>query len=464
MAALQNGAKLFVNYCLNCHPAAFMRYNRLRDIGLTEQQIKDNLMFTGAKVGDTMKVALDAKDAKDWFGAAPPDLTVIARSRSAPGQGSGADYLYTYLRTYYRDDTKATGWNNLAFPSVGMPHVLWELQGEQRAVFADEKDPHDPAKTVHVFKGFEQITPGTLSAEDYNLAVADLVAFLQWMSEPNAEQPRAPGRVGAAVPGGLHRHRLAPERGLSGRTSSSVRCSPGRAAGRVSAAGPAVPAAFVVFPGPPAAPPEPRADAMMVLYSGTTCPYSHRCRFVLFEKGMDFEIRDVDLFAKPEDIALMNPYNEVPILVERDLILYESHIINEYIDERFPHPQLMPGDPVARARVRLFLFNFEKELFSHVNLLEGRGVKATEKQLEKARDQIRDRLTQLAPIFLKNKYMLGDDFSMLDVAIAPLLWRLDYYGIDLSKNAVPLLKYAERIFSRPAYIEALTPSEKVMRK
>ena len=115
---------------------------------------------------------------------------------------------------------------------------------------------------------------------------------------------------------------------------------------------------------------------MMVLYSGTTCPYSHRCRFVLFEKGMDFEIRDVDLFAKPEDIALMNPYNEVPILVERDLILYESHIINEYIDERFPHPQLMPGDPVARARVRLFLFNFEKELFAHVNVLEGRGIKA----------------------------------------------------------------------------------------
>ena len=204
---------------------------------------------------------------------------------------------------------------------------------------------------------------------------------------------------------------------------------------------------------------------MMVLYSGTTDPYSHRCRFVLFEKGMDFEIRDVDLFAKPEDIALMNPYNEVPILVERDLILYESHIINEYIDERFPHPQLMPGDPVARARVRLFLFNFEKELFAHVNLLEGRGgLKATDRQLERARSSIRERLTQLAPIFLKNKYMLGDDFSMLDVAIAPLLWRLDYYGIDLSKNAAPLLKYAERIFSRPAYIEALTPSEKVMRK
>jgi RNA polymerase-associated protein len=124
----------------------------------------------------------------------------------------------------------------------------------------------------------------------------------------------------------------------------------------------------------------------------------------------------------------------------------------------------MPGDPVARARVRLFLLNFEKELFTHVNVLESRGVKPTDKQLERARAQIKDRLTQLAPIFMKNKYMLGDDFSMLDVAIAPLLWRLDYYGIDMSKNAMPLLKYAERIFSRPAYIEALTPSEKVMRK
>ena len=203
---------------------------------------------------------------------------------------------------------------------------------------------------------------------------------------------------------------------------------------------------------------------MMVLYSGTTCPFSHRCRFVLFEKGMDFEIRDVDLFAKQEDIAMVNPYGRVPVLVERDLILYEPNIINEYIDERFPHPQLMPGDPVDRARVRLFLLNFEKELFVHVNILESRVTKGNEKALEKARAHIRDRLTQLAPVFLKNKYMLGDNFSMLDVAIAPLLWRLDYYGIELSKNAAPLLKYAERIFSRPAYIEALTPSEKVMRK
>jgi ubiquinol-cytochrome c reductase cytochrome c1 subunit len=185
LAALQNGAKLFSNYCLNCHAAAFMRYNRLRDIGLTEEQIRDNLVFTGAKVGETMKIAMDPKDAKDWFGGVPPDLTLIARSRSAAGQGSGADYIYTYLRTYYRDDTKVTGWNNLAFPGIGMPHVMWELQGQQRAVYVDQKDPHDPTKTVHVFKEFEQITPGLLSPADYNLAVADLVAYLQWMSEPN---------------------------------------------------------------------------------------------------------------------------------------------------------------------------------------------------------------------------------------------------------------------------------------
>lgn len=205
---------------------------------------------------------------------------------------------------------------------------------------------------------------------------------------------------------------------------------------------------------------------MMVLYSGTDCPFSQRCRFVLFEKGMDFEIRDVDLFNIPEDIFVMNPYGQVPILVERDLVLYESNIINEYIDERFPHPQLMPADPLMRARARLMLFNFEKELFIHVHTLEKeKGTDSASKALQQAaRAAIRDRLTTLAPLFLKNKYMLGEEFSMLDVAIAPLLWRLDHYGIEISKTAAPLLKYAERIFSRPAYIEALTPSEKVMRR
>lgn len=202
---------------------------------------------------------------------------------------------------------------------------------------------------------------------------------------------------------------------------------------------------------------------MMVLYSGTTCPFSQRCRFVLFEKGMDFEIRDIDLYNKPEDIAVMNPYGQVPILVERDLVLYESNIINEYIDERFPHPQLMPADPIMRARTRLFLYNFEKELFVHVSTLENRNI-TDEKLRNQARTNIRDRLSQLAPLLVKNKFMLGEEFSMLDVAIAPLLWRLEYYGIELPKSAAPVLKYAQRLFSRPAYIEALTPSEKVMRR
>jgi RNA polymerase-associated protein len=181
---------------------------------------------------------------------------------------------------------------------------------------------------------------------------------------------------------------------------------------------------------------------------------------VLYEKGMDFQIVDVDLFNKPEDLAVMNPYNRTPVLVERDLILYESNIINEYIDDRFPHPQLMPADPVMRARARLFLFRFEQELFAHIDSVE----KGPQKAADRARVIVRDSLTQIAPVFVKQKYMLGDEYSMLDVAIAPLLWRLDYYGIQLPKQAAPLMKYAERIFSRPAYIEALTPSEKVMRK
>ncbi|MBB2484639.1 cytochrome c1 [Mitsuaria sp. WAJ17] len=188
VASLQNGAKLFVNYCLNCHAAAFMRYNRLRDIGLTEAQIKGNLMFASEKVGDVMKVSLDPKQAKDWFGATPPDLTVIARSRADGAKGSGADYLYTYMRTFYRDETKATGWNNLAFPSVAMPHVLWELQGQRAAKFVEEADPHDPSKKTHVFKGFEQLTPGTMDARAYDNAVGDLVAYLQWMGEPAQAQ------------------------------------------------------------------------------------------------------------------------------------------------------------------------------------------------------------------------------------------------------------------------------------
>lgn len=199
---------------------------------------------------------------------------------------------------------------------------------------------------------------------------------------------------------------------------------------------------------------------MMKLYSGSVDPFSHRCRIVLFEKGMDFEVIDVDLTNKAEDLAVLNPYGAVPVLVERDLVLSEANIINEYIDERFPHPQLMPADPVMRARARLFLYSFEQDLFSHISDLEY----ANEEIANKARNTVRDNLTQIVPIFSKQNYLLGDEYSMLDVAVTPLLWRLEHYGIDMPNQAAPLLKYAERLFARPLYADAMTPSEKVMRR
>src|SRR5438309_9005132 len=156
----------------------------------------------------------------------------------------------------------------------------------------------------------------------------------------------------------------------------------------------------------------------------------------------------------------MIPYNQLTLLVERYRVLHESNTINEYIDERFPHPQLMPADPVMRARARLFLHRFEKELFCHIDALEGNN----QKQIDKARNLVRDSLLQIAPVFTKHKYMLGEEYSMLDVAITPLLWRLDYYGILMPKTAAPLMKYAERLFSRPAFSEALTSAERGMRK
>ncbi len=184
ITALQNGARTFTNYCLNCHNAAYMRYNRLRDIGLTEAQIKGNLMFATDKVGDVMKVSFDPKNAKEWLGVVPPDLTLIARSRADAGKGTGADYLYTFLRTFYRDESKATGWNNLAYPNAAMPHILWEWQGQRSAKFEEVADAHDATKKEHRFVGFEQLTPGTQSQLAYDQSIGDLVAYLNWMGEP----------------------------------------------------------------------------------------------------------------------------------------------------------------------------------------------------------------------------------------------------------------------------------------
>ncbi|KRT57128.1 ubiquinol-cytochrome c reductase cytochrome c1 subunit, partial [endosymbiont of Ridgeia piscesae] len=175
-ASLQRGAKYFVNYCLSCHSAKFQRYNRMaRDLGLTEEEVKQNLMFTTDKIGNTMTIAMPQEQAEAWFGTAPPDLSVIARAR-------GVDWLYTYFRSFYVDESRPFGVNNIVFPDVGMPHVLWELQGPQKAVFRTEQDA--AGNETHVFDKFEQIAPGKLSPGEYDDVARDLTAFLSYVGEP----------------------------------------------------------------------------------------------------------------------------------------------------------------------------------------------------------------------------------------------------------------------------------------
>ncbi len=174
LVSLQSGARMYVNYCLGCHGLQYMRYNRLRDIGLSEDQIRDNLLFTAEKVGETIRIPLDPKIGKQWFGVAPPDLSVVARSR-------GTDWLYTYLRTFYRDAKTVTGWNNAVFENVAMPHALWKLQGERG---------YDREKGV-----FTEITKGTLAPVEYDMAVRDLVNFLAYVGEPAAGKRKAIGVV-----------------------------------------------------------------------------------------------------------------------------------------------------------------------------------------------------------------------------------------------------------------------------
>lgn len=168
--SLQRGARIFVNQCLNCHSAGYMRYTRLQDLGLTEDQIKENLMFAAEKPGETMDVAMTKADAKTWFGATPPDLTVISRSR-------GADWLYTYLRSFYRDDSRPTGWNNLVFDKVGMPHVLWNLQGEMVPVYRQDGEHQ-------VIDHLKLATPGSVTLAEYDGMMSDLVNYMVWMGEP----------------------------------------------------------------------------------------------------------------------------------------------------------------------------------------------------------------------------------------------------------------------------------------
>jgi ubiquinol-cytochrome c reductase cytochrome c1 subunit len=182
--SLQRGAKLFVNYCLSCHSAQFQRYNRMaRDIGLSDDQVIENLMFASNKVGSAMTVAMSRADGKTWFGAAPPDLSLVARSR-------GVDWLYTYLRTFYVDETRPFGVNNLVFPSVGMPHVLWELQGVQKPVYKTVE--HD-GESKEVLDHLELVEPGKLTPVEYDQAVRDLVGFLAYVGEPVQLERKALG-------------------------------------------------------------------------------------------------------------------------------------------------------------------------------------------------------------------------------------------------------------------------------
>lgn len=183
--SLQRGAKLFVNYCLSCHSAHFQRYNRMaRDIGLTDEQVIDNLMFASDKVGETMTIAMSRKDGKAWFGAPPPDLSLVARSR-------GADWLYTYMRTFYVDETRPFGVNNVVFPSVGMPNVLWERQGIQTAVFRTEVDKD--GKEKQVLDHMELTEPGTRTPAEFDKDVRDLVNFLVYVGEPAQLERKALG-------------------------------------------------------------------------------------------------------------------------------------------------------------------------------------------------------------------------------------------------------------------------------
>lgn len=171
-ASLQRGARTFINNCLNCHSANYMRYNRLVDIGLTEKEIKENLLFAGEKVGDTMRVAMDPQDAKKWFGVTPPDLSVEVRAR-------GVDWLYAYMRGFYKDETTPSGWNNIVFDKVAMPHVFYQQQGEQIL--------------NHETHQLELVKPGRLNPAEYNAFVADLTNYMAFMAEPAKAQRKSLG-------------------------------------------------------------------------------------------------------------------------------------------------------------------------------------------------------------------------------------------------------------------------------
>lgn len=198
--------------------------------------------------------------------------------------------------------------------------------------------------------------------------------------------------------------------------------------------------------------------SVMTLYSDPADPYSHRARIVLAEKSISFEVVDVDPNNKPEDLIDLNPYNSVPTLVDRDLVLYTSRVIMEYLDERFPHPPLMPVDPVSRARSRLMLYRIDQDWYSLLDDLE-HGNKSA---LEKAREEFKSSLMSIVPVFEAKPYFMSDEFSLVDCAIAPLLWRVDHFGVKLPKQAKPIREYMDRVFERKSFKASLSGVEKDM--
>jgi len=198
--------------------------------------------------------------------------------------------------------------------------------------------------------------------------------------------------------------------------------------------------------------------SVMTLFSSATDPESHRVRLVFAEKGITVEVVDVDAGNKPEDLVDLNPYNSVPTLVDRELVLYDPRTIMEYLDERFPHPPLMPVDPVSRARARLALYRIEKDWYQHLPALESKS----EKVHSKARKILRDSLTSSAEVFGAKTFFLSDEFSLVDATIIPVLWRLKLYRIELPRQAKPVTQYAERMFARESFQASLSDAEREM--
>jgi len=200
--------------------------------------------------------------------------------------------------------------------------------------------------------------------------------------------------------------------------------------------------------------------SVMTIYSDRNCPYSHRARLVLSEKNISADVELLDEHHLPEDLLDLNPYNSLPTLIDRDLVLYESRIIMEYLDERFPHPPLMPIDPVSRAQFRLFLYRIERDWYTLVPALTGDDAVAA----SRARSELRDGLIAVSPIFEQKPFFMSDEFSLVDCSLVALLWRLPQYGVELPSQAKAIKAYAERMFAREGFKASLTDDERAIRE